>query len=137
MSNGGVTIEWLKDIVAMLGYDTEVSNGDRLRLRHQQRPNGFLTLDKDQSLIRLISYAGMKPPEATEKKLEQYADLNSANLSASVSTFYLDRDGDVGVYSYMPLTESLSGRDIVSWLDKYNNDFWNGLRDSGLADFMG
>ena len=132
-----ITREWLGQVLFEGGYEVEPSskNPDLLHAKHPRRPNVAARLNRSVGIISFVHFWRMKKPGWGEEKA-MLAALNQANGMSWVSTYYRDNDGDLGVSSYIVITESLTQADVLRFLEEEATHFVDITERSGLRRFI-
>jgi len=119
-----ITRDWLASVLRQDSYEVRPGerDADTLLAKHETRPNITVRLNRSMGVITITHFWRLKKPGWGQDKaiLES---LNDANRRSWLSTFYRDGDGDLGVSSYIVLTDSVSTSDITGFLDKEANKF--------------
>jgi hypothetical protein len=130
-----VTPQWLGEIFKRLGYSVELTGDDTLRVKHETKPNMIVTVRHSLGLITLQHYWNLKK-SVFGGQGNMMSAVNRANSSSWRSTFYIDKDGDLGVSSYMALTSKVSGQDVIDFLEKGFDEFMQVVATSNLHDYL-
>lgn len=135
-SSADVTPEWLAGLLQQVGYDVETGGDGAIRARHQSKPNMVVKLRKDLGLITIMHFWSMKKVGfgASGKLMEA---INRANSISWRSTFFRDKDGDLGVSSCIPLSVSIADEDVLGFLDRTFEEFLVTVSASGLSNYLG
>jgi hypothetical protein len=132
-----VSAEWLKDILEAQGYNIELDQkGDPnlFRARHDRTPNLILHLLPDINLISIVAIFARKKV-SWGKKTKFLTALNKANFSHLLCSFHLTESMDsVYVSSFIYLTERISSRDVVMFLEAFSIGTYKAFEVSGLNE---
>lgn len=132
-----VSCDWLKKILEQIEYKIQVSQEDKNTVVGIHEKWGFLSLylRRDIGLIVVTTTFRMKKPR-WGKRSEELMDLNKANGMALICKFFLNEKTEtLTAYSFIQLKDSLTGRDIITLLEKFNREVWSTLRNSGILAF--
>jgi hypothetical protein len=132
-----VSIEWLKAILEVQGYKIEL-NKDKPNTCfafHDTSSNLFVDIAPSVNILSLSSRYTMKKPGWGQKD-NFWAALNKANSSHRILTFNVDESMDViNISTFMYLTERISSRDVIAFIDLYNDGIYRVFDASGLKAF--
>lgn len=133
-SGNELSLEWIREVVANDGYDVSIES-DFVRAKHDSRPNVLIKIRPELGLLTVSHFWGMKKPGfgGAGKILEA---LNRANSMSWISTFFRDDDGDLGVTSYVVLTNDVSAHDLRTFLERESTKFKEVLLLSGLHEYV-
>jgi len=131
-----VTLEWLTSILELQGYKVDAAKeNDTLIAQHESNPTLLISLMKKISLIGIQTTWKIKKP-AWGQKTDLLAAINKANSIHWLCTCALSDSMDhVYVSSALFLTERISSRDILSFIDVYLAGIGVAIDNSGLRDF--
>lgn len=133
-----INLEWLEGIMTRVGYKRQPDKeGDSQVFGTHEKMNSLaLTLRKNLGLISLESFFLMKKV-GRRGRSDLYVALNKANGSGYVITcFYTETNDLLGIYSFVPITESLTERDVITVIEKFDGEINNALVNSGLMNFL-
>ncbi|UCF66540.1 MAG: YbjN domain-containing protein [Acidobacteriota bacterium] len=93
------TLESFKDGLVGLGFDVQQKDETTLMAKHQTYFNVVLRLSSNRKEALFLSYFGVQP---SVQRMELLEAINSCNQSVTVSTFSIDKDGDVVMSRCLP-----------------------------------
>jgi hypothetical protein len=124
---------WIRQTLADGGYDVTESD-DLVLAKHSGRPNLAVSIRPSNGIISFRHLWGTKVEAGSEEEFRNA--LNTANRSSWYDTYYVDDEGTLIVSFYMPLTESLSERDLLGFLERESMSFQLIVTTTGLAQFV-
>ncbi len=133
-----INLEWLEGIMTRIGYKREPDKESESQVfgTHKKMNNLALTLKKNLGLISLESFFLMKKA-GWRGRSDLYIALNKANGLGNITTwFYTETNDLLGIYSFVPITESLTERDVIAVIEKFDGEINNALVNSGLMNFL-
>ncbi len=128
--------EWLTGVLRGVGYEITPSEKDQdaLLAKHSKRMNVVVTVRRGISLITVSSFWGLKKGWGQEKAL--LTAINAANSRSWINTFSVDKDGDLNVSAYMVMTTRVSDADVVKFMERASDSFFETVRACGLMEFL-
>jgi hypothetical protein len=135
-SPGEVTRDWLVSVLGRAGYETTPAekDPDAVLAKHAKRLNVVVTIRRGIGLITISSFWGTKKGWGQEKSL--LTALNAANSRSWINTFSVDKDGDLNVSAYMVMATRVSEGDLLKFLERASDSFFETVRGSGLMEFL-
>ncbi len=134
---GEITRDWLMGVLTRAGYDVTPAEKDpeAILAKHAKRINVLVTVRRNIGLITLSSFWNTKKPGWGQEKTMLTA-LNAANARSWINTFSVDKDGDIGSSAYIVLTTRITEADIVKFLERSSDSFFETVRNCGLMEFL-
>jgi hypothetical protein len=129
---------WLMEVLTSQGYQDVrrgTSDSQLVLAKHPNRPNLSVKVHPELGLISIKHYWHLKKAKFGGHK-DLMEKVNEANSESWRDTFYIDRDGDLAVSSYITLADQVSADDIASFLDRESGGFALVVAQSGLAEHM-
>lgn len=131
-----VTLGWLKTVLEKNEYSVEETENDPMLIaKHKEKPNFLIHLRPDLGILQLHTFCGGKKP-GWGKKTDMFKTINKANALPILGIFNIDEDGNLCVSSHINLTEQLTERDIVGFLDTLGKAVYEVIGSSGLKELM-
>lgn len=133
-----INLEWIEGIMTRMGYNRQADKetGSQIFGTHEKMKSLALTLRKNLGLISLESFFLMKKVGRMGRS-DLYTALNKANGSGYITTYFYTETNDLlGVYSFVPITESLTERDVIAVIEKFDGEINNAFVNSGLMNFL-
>lgn len=130
-----ITGEWLCHVMREAGYEA-THEDDIVKAKHPTRPNIVAKINREVNVIMFQHYWGVERPGWDENSSYLLDAVNKANRQSICSTFYIDADGDLAVSSYIFLTEEVSERDVMHFLEQEAFMFLLILTSSGLSTMI-
>jgi hypothetical protein len=134
VKGNAVTADWLLEVLRSGGYDAGKADGGAVFGKHPIRPNVILKVHQELGLITIQHYWTLKTTLGNQEALAEA--LNRANSQSWRDTFFVDRQGDLAVSSYITLGEEMSASEIGNFLERESSGFTTAIRDSGLTRFI-
>ncbi|MGD9495761.1 MAG: YbjN domain-containing protein [Armatimonadota bacterium] len=126
-------VQWLREALRAAGYEvTDVGDGSGVRANHPKRPNVIARVRDTLGIITFQHYWRRKKGLLRSDGAFRTA-VGEANSKSWLSTFYIDHEGDLGVSSYIYITDGLQPGDIDRFLEKEAELFTNVAIASGLV----
>jgi len=138
MTPDQIDLNWLSEIMTQIGYKREPDkeNENEVFGTHENMHNLALSLRKDFGIIVLQSLFVVKKA-GWGGRTDQYMAINKANGAGNfVTWFYAEDNSLLGAYSFVPLVEHLTKRDVIFVIEKFNDEINNGLNNSGLMNYL-
>lgn len=128
--------EWLSGVLKRAGYEVTPSEKDQdaILAKHSKRLNVVVTVRRGISLITVSSFWTLKKGWGQEKAM--LAAINAANSRSWLNTFSVDKDGDLNVSAYMVMTTRVSDTDVVRFLERGSDSFFETIKACGLMEFL-
>lgn len=129
-----VSKQWLETIFRQAGYEiTELPGmpGQAFGAKHPTMPNRIVNL-LPSGIISFRTVYGAKPGGFGAKKEIEH-EVEQANSESFVDTFYLDKDGDLWISSYIFVTDHITGADVLRFLDLEHSSFMVEVAKTGLV----
>jgi Putative bacterial sensory transduction regulator len=130
-----VTREWLRDVLAADGYDVTLpaEQVEAVYAKHPSRPNIVCLIKQNWGILEFITFYKAQPGK--EKQLHEAVE--KANETSPFATFYIDKDGDMAISSYIVLVErGLTEGDVTRFLAKTAENFWLVSAQADLKDVV-
>jgi Putative bacterial sensory transduction regulator/zinc-ribbon domain len=131
-----VNPEWLTGVLKRAGYEVAPAEKDQdaVLAKHAKRLNVVVTVRRGISLITVSSFWGTKKGWGQEKAM--LTALNAANARSWLNTFSVDKDGDINVSAYIVMANRLSEADVVRFLERASDSFFETVKACGLMEFL-
>ena len=131
-----VNVDWLKGILEGQGFSVDAGKQDNTFLaRHDTRPNLFVTHRPTVSLLTIETSWRLKKP-SWGQKTEFLAAINKGNTIHFLCACYAPDSMDVlNISTALYLTERLSSRDVVAFLEMFFDGISNVIEKSGILKF--
>jgi DNA-directed RNA polymerase subunit RPC12/RpoP len=133
-----ISREWLKEVLTQGGFN-EVTFSDQdenvLIATHPKLYNCVFRIKKDSGFILATSSFTAKKKGLGQDKGFLIA-LNAANANAWMNTFSCDNDGDLAISRYYWMSEQITDRDIIGFIQKTNDDIILGMNKSNMLNFI-
>lgn len=132
-----VTREWLRDVLVTAGYDVSLPEDkpEAVLAKHSTRPNVVCLIKDNWGILEFLTFYKSQHGFGKEKQLHEAVE--KANETSPFATFYIDKDGDLTISSYMWLPErGLTDHDITGFLEKTADNFWLVAAQAGLKDVV-
>lgn len=130
-----IDLEWLEKIMNSLNYKIDKKNerDNSLFCSHAEMIDMNLYIKKD--VINILSVFTMKKA-GWGKHADQLTAVNNANAEGFMTKWYFDNNvGSLGVFSFIPLVDSLTESDVIRVIKKVNEEIQTGIINSGLLKF--
>ena len=129
-------VGWLREALRAAGYDvSETSDGGGVKANHSRRPNVIARVRDTLGIITFQHYWRRKKGLLRGDGAFRAA-VDAANSKSWLSTFYIDEDGDLGVSSYIYITDGLQPGDVDRFLEREAELFTNITVVSGLVGHL-
>lgn len=132
-----VSVEWLKGILEACEYKIDVRPENHLMFiaYHEKKPTLVLELIPSINIISIQSYFKITKLDLGQRG-NLFESLNKANSYNRLGIFSVNESmNDLGISTFIYLTEKISTRDIVTFIDLFNESVWVTLDSSGLVNF--
>ena len=132
-----VTLDWLKSILGRLGYKVEQTHDKKASFlaTHKDRASFLVDLRSDLGFIAVQSVWKIRKAGGG-KKSDMMKAINKANGISLLGIFSIDEESDSLIVStHINLTEQITERDIVGFLDTFEKSLFPIIDASGLKDF--
>ena len=135
-----ITVNWLRDIFQSLGYEVRTDDFNETEntffARHADKPNIFIELKRQISLITFLSSCRIKKHSCGQKS-QHLSVVNKANTINWLCSCSLDKEMDgFNITGSMFITEKISNRDIASFLDTFSSGIDAVLNNSGVRELV-
>jgi hypothetical protein len=132
-----VTREWVRDVLASAGYDVSLpaDRPEAVLAQHPTRPNAVCLIKENWGILEFLTFYKSQHGFGKEKQLHEAVE--KANKTSPFATFYVDKDGDLAISSYMWLTErGLTEHDVTRFLEKTADNFLLVAAQASLKDVV-
>jgi hypothetical protein len=103
--------------------------------KHPSRPNIVCLIKENWGILEFITFYKSQKGHGKEKQLHEAVE--KANETSPFATFYIDKDGDMAISSYIVLVErGLTEGDVTRFLAKTAENFWLVSAQAGLKDVV-
>jgi hypothetical protein len=136
-SSKEVSVEWLMAIFEACEYriDDKPENPLMFIAYHKDKPTLVLELIQSINIISIQSYFIITKLNNGQKS-ELLDALNRANSFNRLGIYSVnDSMNDLGITTFIYLTEQISTRDIAIFIDLFNESVWITLKSSGLVNY--
>jgi len=132
-----VNKQWLEAIFRQAGYEiSELPGmpGEAFGAKHPTMPNRIVNI-LPTGIISFRSIYGAKPGGFGSKKEFEH-EVEQANRESFLDTFYLDKDGDLWISSYIFVTDHMTGADVLRFLELEHSSFMLEVAKTGLVKHL-
>ena len=131
-----VNRDWLGGVLKRAGYEVTPAEKDQdaVLAKHAKRMNVVVTVRRGIGLITASSFWSTKKGWGQEKAM--LTALNAANARSWFNTFSVDKDGDVNVSGYIVMANRVSEADVVKFLERASDSFFETSKACGLMEFL-
>ena len=136
-SPAGVSREWLKEILEPEGYKVKLDPEEQTKLytAHDTHPNLSLILNPEISLVAVVSIFRIKKLNLLQKN-GFLSTVNKANGVSWLCCCYTTDDcASFNISSFIPLTERLSRRDVLRFVELFNQSKDAIVQLSGVSKY--